>query len=340
MKMAFFVNHVGTEIDQFTTTRLALAAARFGHDVYYVGIGSLAFGTDETVHARAHRAVCVEGDDLGAFLERAQEEASREDIVLDGFDAVWLRNDTMEEIGDHPWTTRIALSFGHMLAARGVTVVNDPTALAHAGSKLYLQEFPAEVRPRGIVTRNADEIRSFVADTGHSVIKPLYGARGKNVFMVDGEDDPNLAQIIEAVLEDGYVVAQEFVTGGEQGDLRMFLLEGELLQVEGTYAAIRRVPQGNDLRANISTGAKPAAAEIGERELRVVRALKDRLVEDGMFFVGLDLVAGKVVEINAESPGGLQSVEHFTGIDFGPPLIEALERRVRSWPAALRRKVS
>jgi glutathione synthase len=59
-----------------------------------------------------------------------------------------------------------------------------------------------------------------------------------------------------------------------------------------------------------------------------------------MFFVGIDVIGDKVVEINAESPGGLQSVEHFTGIDFGITVCEALERRVGSWPAAVQRKVS
>jgi hypothetical protein len=32
-------------------------------------------------------------------------------------------------------------------------------------------------------------------------------------------------------------------------------------------------------------------------------------VADGMYFVGIDVIGDKVVEINAESPGGMQSVE-------------------------------
>jgi glutathione synthase len=88
------------------------------------------------------------------------------------------------------------------------------------------------------------------------------------------------------------------------------------------------VPRGNDLRANISAGGKPVEAQIGETEFKIAEALKERLVQDGMFFVGIDVIGDKVVEINAESPGGLQSVEHFTGIDFGLTICEALERRV------------
>jgi glutathione synthase len=159
-------------------------------------------------------------------------------------------------------------------------------------------------------------------------VKPLYGAQGRNVFVVEDGDDPNLKQMVAAVLEDGYLTAQEVVPGAEDGDLRLFLLDGEPLQLDGSHAAFRRVPRGSDLRANISTGGKPEEAVIGETEFKIARALKDRLVKDGMFFVGIDVIGEVVVEINAESPGGLQSVEHFTGIDFGLTICEALERRV------------
>ena len=327
MKVAFFVNDVATEESEFTTTRLAMATAKLDHEVWYVGVGDVDYETDDMLHARGHRAMYVDGDELLPFLSRAQEEERRSDIVLDEFDAVWLRNDTIEDMHDRPWASSVGVIFGQMLSSRGVTVVNDPVGLSRAGSKLYLQEFPADIRPRCIITRDQEEICDFVAETGLTVVKPLYGAKGKSVFMIEGKDDPNMAQMIEAVLSDGYAIVQEFVKGGEDGDLRLFLLDGEPLQVDGTYAAVRRVPQGADMRANISTGAKPEKAQIGETELAVVRSLKNRLVQDGMFFVGIDLIGDKVVEINAESPGGLQSVEHFTGIDFGVTVCEALEKR-------------
>jgi glutathione synthase len=60
----------------------------------------------------------------------------------------------------------------------------------------------------------------------------------------------------------------------------------------------------------------------------IIDALTDKLVADGMFFVGIDVVGDKVVEINAESPGGMQSVERLYDIDVGPTVIEALEARV------------
>jgi glutathione synthase len=277
--------------------------------------------------ANARVAGHSDGDDLTSFLERVKEESSAEDLSFEEVDAVMLRNDSIEDMHARPWAIDAGIVFGHMLAESGVMVVNDPDGLSRASSKLYLEEFPETVRPRTHVSRDLAEIKSFIATIGPTVLKPLYGAKGRNVFLVEDETEPNLSQMVEAVLEDGYVIAQERVRGAEEGDLRLFLLDGEPLAMDGSYAAFRRVPRGNDPRANVSTGGKPEPAEITESELRIVAAMSDRLRADGMFFVGLDIIGDKVVEINAESPGGLQAVEHFTGVDFAPVVIDALERK-------------
>jgi glutathione synthase len=107
----------------------------------------------------------------------------------------------------------------------------------------------------------------------------------------------------------------------------MFLLEGRILERDGRPAAFRRVPTGNDPRANISTGGRSVPLELGEAELGIVEAIGDKLVADGLFLVGIDVIGSQVVEINAESPGGFQSVERLYDIDVAETVIEALERR-------------
>jgi glutathione synthase len=330
MRLAFFVNDVATEVDEYTTTRLARAAAQLGHEVWYVGVGDVEFGgSDGQLVARAHAAAFEADDTLESFMERIKErDADR--VVMDDLDALFLRNESIDDLQERPWASPLAVVFGQMLKARGVTVVNDPTSLARATSKLYLEEFPEKVRPRSLVTRDPDAIERFVRKVGHSVVKPLYGAKGRNVFMIQDEGETNLAQMTEAVLQDGYAIVQEFVDGGEQGDARIFLLEGQILQREGQLAAFRRVPSGNDPRANISAGGRSVPLEIGEVQRGIVDAMSAKLVADGMWFVGIDVIGDKVVEINAESPGGMQSIERLYGIDVCPTVIQALERRTAS----------
>ena len=329
MKVAFFVNDIATEISEYGTTRMAMAAGKRGHEVWYVSVGGVDFGPDDRMGAVGHRAEYHDGDELKPFLERAQAKDASDDILLDEFDAVWLRNEAVDDLRERPWAANAGTEFGRLLAARGVTVVNDPDTLARAGSKVYLHEFPESVRPKGLISRHPDKIRDFIGDVGRAVLKPVYGAKGRNVFMIDNPDDPNLNQIIEAVCEDGYATAQEFVDGGDEGDVRLFLLDGEIMEHDGMHAAFARVPGNDDPRANISAGGKPRRIEIGERERRIADTMRDKLVDDGLFFVGVDVIGDKVIEINAESPGGLQSAEYFTNHDFGLTICEALERKLQ-----------
>jgi len=330
MRIAFFVNDVASEVDEYTTTRLARAAAQGGHEVWYVGVGDVEHGeSDGQLVARAHAAEFDKDDTLESFMGRIKERTA-ERIVMDDLDALFLRNDSIEDQQERPWASPLGVVFGQSLKARGVTVVNDPITLTRATSKLYLEEFPEKIRPRSLVTRDPEAIKRFVSDVGHCVVKPLYGAKGRNVFMIENEGETNLAQITEAVLQDGYAIVQEFADGGENGDARIFLLDGQILECEGRLAAFRRVPAGNDPRANISTGGQPVRLEIGDVERGIIEMMSSKLVADGMYFVGIDVVGDKVVEINAESPGGIQSVERLYEIDVCPTVIENLERRTNS----------
>lgn len=127
--------------------------------------------------ARAHAAEFRKNDTLESFMEHIKERDA-ERIVMDELDALFLRNDSIEDLQQRPWASPMGPVFGHMLQARGVTVVNDPTSLIRATSKLYLEEFPDKIRPRSLVKRDPDAIERFVGDVGHCVVKPLYGAKG------------------------------------------------------------------------------------------------------------------------------------------------------------------
>ena len=188
MRLAFFVNDVATEVDEYTTTRLARAACQGGHEVWYVGVGDVELGeSDGQLVARARARGFEAGDTLASFMERIKERDA-ERIVLDDLDALFLRNESIDDLQERPWASPLGVVFGQMLKARGVTVVNDPMSLIRATSKLYLEEFPEKIRPRSLVTRDPEAIERFVAEVGHSVVKPLYGAKGRNVFMIEDEE--------------------------------------------------------------------------------------------------------------------------------------------------------
>jgi glutathione synthase len=194
---------------------------------------------------------------------------------------------------------------------------------------MYFQTFPEEVRPRTLITRDRDEIKAFANDEGGTIVlKPLQGSGGQSVFLVRPDDFPNLNQMIDAVSRDGYVIAQEYLPKAAEGDMRLFLMNGLPLRVKGKYAAFRRVRTGGDMRSNIHAGGKKGQAEVTDTHLRIAEMVRPKLVQDGMFFVGLDIVGDKLMEINVFSPGGLGSARIFEKVNFARAVIEALERKV------------
>jgi len=331
MRIGFVVNDIKTEEAGYTTSRLATEAVNRGHTVWVLGVGDLAYDPDEKIHARAASVPKKKYKTSETFLQDLQGKAAlRERITVDELDVLMLRNVPSDDVIKRPWAATVAVEFGRLAMRHGVIVVNDPNGLAKAMSKMYFQLFPEEVRPRTLITRDHAEIKAFAKqEGGNIVLKPLQGSGGANVFLVRPEDVPNINQMIDAVTRDGYVVAQEYLPAAAQGDMRLFVMNGRPLRVKGKYAAFRRVRSGGDMRSNIHAGGRLAEAEVSAAALRVAEIVRPKLVQDGMFLVGLDLVGDKLMEVNVFSPGGLGSTQKFTKINFNRYVIEALERKVQ-----------
>ncbi len=329
MKIGFVVNDVMSEEAGFTTTRLGCEAVNQGHEVFVLGVGDLAYDTDEHIRARARSVPVKKYKSHEAYLKDLQSpKGLKTRITVDNLDVLMLRNVPSDDYLKRPWAATLAAEFGRVAMRHGVIVVNDPNGLAKASSKMYFQLFPEEVRPRTLITRDRDELKAFAKEEGRCVLKPLQGSGGASVFLVQKGDIPNLNQMIDAVSRDGFVIAQEYLSAAEAGDMRLFVMNGRPLQVKGKYAAFRRTRSGGDMRSNIHAGGKLAAAEVDSIALKIAEIVRPKLVQDGMFLVGLDIVGEKLMEINVFSPGGLGSAQKFTKINFNKYVIGALERKV------------
>ena len=329
MKIGFIVNDVMTEQAGFTTVRLAHEAHKQGHEACIFGVGDIAYDPDECIRARA---LSVPKDKKystqEAYLKELQgKNGVKQRITVDDLDVLMLRNVPSDDYLSRPWASTTATEFGRVAMRRGVIVVNDPNGLAKASTKMYFQLFPEEVRPRTLITRDRDEIKAFAKEEGRCVLKPMQGSGGASVFLVQKSDIPNLNQMIDAVSRDGFVICQEYLEAAKDGDMRLFVMNGRPLQVKGKYAAFRRVRGGDDMRSNIHAGGKLAEADVTEKDLRIAEIVRPKLVQDGMFLVGLDIVGDKLMEINVFSPGGLGSAQKFTKINFNTHVINALERK-------------
>ena len=329
MKIGFVVNDVMTEQPVYTTVRLAMQATNMGHEAFLMGMGDFAYEVDGSLSARARGVSGKNYRSTQRYLEDVQMPDLEQQISLSEFDVVMLRSDPAADAADAPWANNAGVAFGQLIASSGVLVVNDPGTLANALSKAYFQHFPEVVRPRTMITRDQARIAGFVAELGgKAVLKPLQGSGGSGVFLVTKQESPNLSQIIEAIARDGYVVAQEYLTEARNGDVRMFVMNGKPLKVNGKYAAFRRKSTGSDIRSNMSAGGKATAVTVTDEMLELVDVVRPKLVADGMFLVGLDIVGDKLMEVNVFSPGGLGSSTALYEENFAAAVIEDLERKV------------
>ncbi len=245
-------------------------------------------------------------------------------------DVLMLRNDPSID-AETPWAMEAGILFGREAVKRGVIVLNDPDSLGRAINKLYFQSFPVEARAETLITKHDSDIKAFAkAHQGNIILKPLQGSGGSGVFKLDAKSKSNLNQIIEAIGRDGYIIAQAYVPAAKKGDIRFFLMNGHPLQVGGKYAALRRVASPDDIRSNIHAGGKAEAVEIGETELRVAEMIRPKLVADGMFLVGIDIVGDKILEVNVFSPGNLNSCSRLAGVDFSIPVSKRSSGKWRS----------
>ncbi len=331
MKIGFVVNDVQTEEAAYTTTRLAMTAVNKGHESWTMGVGDFIYAPDGSIRAHAKGVRGSEYESLTEFLKELQgEEGRSERIGVDDLDVLLLRNDPAADAAERPWAQTSGILFGQLAATRGVIVLNDPSHLAHAINKTYFQHFPEEVRPKTCISCDPDEIKQFISEQHDKVvIKPLQGSGGQSVFLINENEQANLNQMIEAVVRDGYCIAQEYLPAAAEGDVRLFVMNGRALERDGHYAAFRRVNRSGDARSNMHSGGESAPAEVDERMLRLVEIVRPKLVHDGMFLVGLDIVGDKLMEINVFSPGGLGSSARHTGVDFTEVIIDDLVRKTQ-----------
>ena len=331
MRVGFMVNDIKTEQAGYTTIRLAMALINRGHEPWFIGAADFAYDPDDNVRARARTVIGRKYKSSEVFTAdlMGKKRSKTERITVDDLDVLMLRNDPSTEPGFRAWAQTAGINFGRVAMRHGVIVLNDPNGLGKAMNKMYFQLFPEEVRPRTLITMDRNEIKEFIAELGGTaVLKPLQGSGGAGVFLVQPEHKANLNQMIESLTRDGYVIAQEYLPAAAEGDTRLFTMNGRPLRYKGKYAAFRRVRTGDDMRSNIHAGGKLREAEITEMHLRVAEIVRPKLVQDGMFLVGLDIVGDKLMEINVFSPGGLGSAQKFEKVNFTHGVIDALESKV------------
>jgi glutathione synthase len=277
-----------------TSIALMRQAAALGDEVLCCEQRDLAAGPGAGLVARA---VAVDVSTPSSTLTWATASPARE-VAVDDVQLVWMRKDPPV---DELFLTTLRLLDRH--DPRRTLVLNDPRALRVVHEKLWALEFP-DLVPAQVVSARPEVLKAFVDDHGTAVIKPLAFMGGMGVMVFD-KGDRNLKSAIDLLTAEGRqpALAQAYLPGVRVGDKRVICIEGE------PVAALLRVPKPDDVRANLHVGGTATKVEVDDDDRRICARLKPELDRLGIFFAGLDVIGGRLTEVNVTSPTGVASID-------------------------------
>jgi glutathione synthase len=297
------------DIDADSTFVLALEAQARGYSLYHYLTEDLALRQGAlSATARPLNVRREKGDhfDLGA----------PERLDLAAVDVVLMRQDPPFDMS---YITATHL-LEHIHPA--TLVVNDPAAVRNAPEKLFVTHFP-DYMPPTLITCNREQILEFRAEHEDIIVKPLFGNGGAGVFHIT-PDDENLNALLEVFtgLYREPIIIQRYEPAVRDGDKRIILIDGE------PAGALNRVPAKGESRSNLHVGGTALKSTLTAREEEICAAIGPALKEQGLIFVGIDVIGDYMTEINVTSPTCLQEINHFDGTKLEADIWDAIETKL------------
>lgn len=237
-------------------------------------------------------------------------------LDLAGVDVVLMRQD--------PPFDMAYITATHLLehVSRRVLVVNDPAGVRNAPEKLFATHFMG-LMPPTLIASDLEAIAEFRARHGEIILKPIFGNGGAGVFHLKRDDD-NLNALLEMFtrLYREPIIVQRYLPEIRQGDKRIILVEGE------PVGAVLRVPKAGEARANLHVGGQAKPATLSKRDREICAAVGPTLREQGLVFVGLDVIGDYLTEVNVTSPTGIQEINRLDGVRLEAAVWDAIDARL------------
>ena len=284
-------------VESNTTFALAEAAQKIGAELFEYQPDNLSYREGRITAFARPMTVQREPGNPATFKDRRTLDL-REDV-----DVVLMRQD--------PPFDMAYITACHILELLkpDTLVLNDPEHVRSGPEKLYPLLVP-EFMPPTLISRDKAEMAAFREAHKDVIIKPLYGFGGGDVFRVKPEDS-NFGPLIDLFLGRTRepLIAQAFLPAVAEGDKRIILIDGEAV------GGFNRVPMKGHARSNLAVGGTAEPSELSEADLAICDAIGPHLKARGQVLVGIDVIGGRLTEVNNTSPTGVQQVRDFTGRD-------------------------
>ncbi|AKG07299.1 glutathione synthetase [Moraxella bovoculi] len=294
-----------------TSLAMMWAISERNHGLAYCGIHDLWLDKGE---------LCVDKQDLRVFKnpEKFYELDEKTTVKATDFDVILMRKDP-------PFNMNFlyALHLLEYAKRAGVLVVNDPNSVRACNEKLFATQFSEYMSPT-IVTAKQSHIREFINKYEDVIVKPLDGMGGMGIFRLIA-DSPNIGSALEMLtqMESLPIMAQKYLPEIKEGDKRVLIVGGQVVPY-----CLARIPQGGETRGNLAAGGRGVAMPLTDAERAVAEKVAPTLLQNGLYFVGLDLIGAKITEINVTSPTCVREIDDQCGTQIAVDFIEFIEKLV------------
>jgi glutathione synthase len=299
------------DINGDSTFIMALEAQARGHKLYHYLPEDLAFKNGSV--SAGVRPLEVRFERNNCFTLGSQEW-----VNLSTFDVILMRQDPPFDMAYI--TATHLLEFVHP----ETLVVNNPASVRNAPEKIFVGHFP-DLMPPTLITTNREQIIQFREEYKDIIIKPLFGNGGAGVFHVTPSDE-NLNSLLEmfAQIYREPIIVQRYEPAVRNGDKRIILIDGK------PVGALNRIPAKGESRSNLHVGGTAKKSALTNREKEICEALGPTLKEQGLIFVGIDVIGDYITEINVTSPTCLQEINRFDSVNLEADIWDCIQSKLIS----------
>ena len=115
---------------------------------------------------------------------------------------------------------------------------------------------------------------------------------------------------------------QEFLKEVDKGDKRIIILNGEPL------GAILRIAKEGSFICNFHSGGRPSPTEITKEDFYICNQIKDFLIDNHIYFAGIDIIGGKLTEINITSPTCVQEINRANNVKLEENVLDFILSKI------------
>lgn len=241
--------------------------------------------------------------------------------ALHAFDCLMIRKD--------PPINPLVLNFLDAIKDE-VVIINDVDGIRKANNKLYTTTFH-DPNNTFLPVTHVSGSKKFInktideSEAEKMILKPLDASGGKGVIVLEKNAKENINSLLDFYIDEGgerYVILQEFIEGADQGDVRVLMLNGKFI---GAY---NRKPAEGEIRANIQQGGTAHKYTLTESQKRICKKIGNKLVADGLYFVGVDMIGDKILEVNVLNPGGITNINRLNKLKLQKQVVDFIEDKV------------